>query len=220
MKIFRKFASLVLVFLLAASMAVTVFADGTVRYEGKAAGFVFEPGSGYSPTDLFDGFKGVMPGDRLTQKVAIRNDASKSVKIKVYMRALGAQKETEDFLNQLQLTVQQEGDSVLFQAPAGEMAQLTDWVYLGTFYSGAEIDLNLTLDVPIEMGNEFQEAVGYLDWEFRVDEFPVEDGDPDIPKTGDSSKVFSYGSLMVLSMVSIVLMQIPGVNGHRDEKET
>lgn len=198
-KIMQKIFVLIGVIALMMTMTVNAFAAGTVTYDGESKKFIFEPGSEYSPTDLFTDFKGVMPGDSITQKVHIKNDVSNNVKIKLYMRSLGAQKGSEDFLSKLNLKVSQDGSSDLFDAPADQTAQLTDWVYLGTFYSGAEIDLNVILDVPLELGNEYQEAIGYLDWQFKVEELPVEPDDPKPPQTGDMTNLLFYIALALIS---------------------
>lgn len=204
MKRMRKIIfSVVLTLVFAVSAAVPVFAaDATVFYDGDAQEFIFTPGSEYSPTDLFDNFKGVMPGDSLTQKITIKNDVSKKSNVKVYLRSLGAKEDSEAFLSQMNLTVEQNDDDILFSAPANETADLTDWVCLGTYASGAEVELSLTLDVPVEMDNTFQNAVGSLSWEFKVEEVPTE-GQPD---TGDNFGMLLYVGIGFIVIAAILIV--------------
>ena len=200
--------ALLMALLMIAAMAAPAYADGTVTYEGSSQKFVFAPGSKYSPTDLFSDFKGVLPGDTLTQQVHITNSVRNNVKIKLYMRATGAHEGSEAFLSQLNLTVQTKDNTTLFHAPADQTAQLTDWVYLGTFYSGANLDLDLTLNVPLTRSNEFQDAVGYLDWQFKVEELPIEPSDPKPPATGGTAHTALYVGLLAGSAAVIVLLVV------------
>ena len=184
--------------------------DGQVVYAEGAEKFFFLPGSDYSPTDLFPDFKDVMPGDRIQQKIRVKNDVSNDCKIKIYMRALGAHEDSVEFLSQLNLTVAKGTDTIMFDAPADQTAQLTDWVYLGTLYSGGECELLVTLDVPVTLDNQFKNLVGYLDWEFAVEELPVEPDDPEPPKTGDESQILLWAGLMVGSLIMLLILLFCG----------
>lgn len=205
----RKTIVLAVVLILALSAALPVYAaEGKVTYDGTAQQFIFEPGSEHSLTDLFPNFKGVMPGDSLTQKITVKNDASKEVKVKIYMRSLGAHEDSVEFLSQLGLKVQASEENrmaYMFDAAANETAQLTDWVLLGTLYSGGEVDLDVTLEVPAELSNAFQDAIGYLDWEFMVEELPIETDDPK-PPTGDDSNLGWYILLAAAALSVIVIL--------------
>ena len=129
-----------------------------------------------------------MPGDSLTETVEVKHNGAEKVPVKLYLRATGAESGSEEFLSQLSLSVRQ-GDGALFEATADQTGGLADWVLLGTFAYGESDTLELTLTVPIEMGNAYQDAAGLLDWQFKVeevDETPGDDPDGgDTPDDGD-----------------------------------
>ena len=206
----RKIIIGVCAFLLLLYCAAPVFAaEGNVIYSGEAGKIIFAPGSEYSPTDLFPKFKDVMPGDSITQAITVRNDASDKVNVKIYMRAQGAHEDSVEFLSQLNLRVEKDEEnsmSYMFDAAANERAQLFEWVCLGTLYSGGEVNLNVILDVPGELDNEFQQKIGYLDWEFMIEELAVEDADPEPPVTGDDFKLWIWISFMLVGLCAFVIL--------------
>lgn len=206
-KIFALLLMLSLILCLIIPVSATdVDKDGDIIYTDGVDKFIFITDSEYSDTDQFHNFKTVMPGDVVEQRILLRNDITNDRKIKVYMRALGAHEGSEDFLRQLKLTIVKDTDTVLFKATAEKAAQLTDWVYLGTLYSGGECELLVTLEVPVTMGNEYANTAGYLDWEFGVSEYPVEESDPKPPQTGDDGKVWLWGGMAAVSFVAIVIL--------------
>lgn len=178
--------------LFGAAFAVTTLvfpalaADSSITYEGGAEKFVFVPGSEYTETDLFDNFKGVMPGDVVGETITIKNDCRGCDYVKIYMRA-EVHDETEnpmspnvageevsaaamnDFLSQLSMKVYI-GDKLIYDASPDELDGLAENVLLGSFGYGAGAELDVQLEVPIELGNEYANRVGEVDWVFTVEE--------------------------------------------------
>ena len=81
----------------------------------------------------------------------------------------------------------------------------------GTLYSGGDVNLDLTLEVPITLGDEFQDAIGYIDWQFKVEAFPISPDDPDAPQTGDNSLIL-WGCV---GAVALTMVLIPIVSRKR-----
>lgn len=210
-------------FVLVMGCAMSASAEaGKVTYSGDAGEFIFQPGSDYSLTDLFPNFKDVMPGDTLAQPITVRNDASNNVKVEIYIRSLGAHADSVDFLSQLKLKVaklENNEMAYMFDSYANESAQLTDWVCLGILYSGGEVNLNVILEVPAELGNEYQERIGYLDWEFMIKEYPVEDDDPKPPQTGDTTDIGLLIGLMAGSLAAVIILIVLMIKNRKNDDD-
>lgn len=180
-KIFAFFLALALIL----SLSVSAFAaDSTITFNGEREGFDFQPGSVYTETDLFDSFKHVMPGDRLTENIQIIDNARDCDYTKFYMKAVVhdengnplsdkvAEDETvasmQDFLSQLTMRVYN-GDKLIYDASPDEAGALAKNVFLGQLHKGESLDLTVELDVPIELGNKYANRVGEVDWVFLAE---------------------------------------------------
>lgn len=176
---------------LLAVFSVSVSAS-TVTYDDVSEKFVYSANGGETPTDLFENFKNCSPGDKLTQEISIINKESNRVKIALQMRAIAPDSESEKLLSKLTLKVEQQGKvTPLFDAPADETSTLSDWVDLGTLYVGTNVKLNLTLDIPSSLGNEFQKAKGTIKWQFKSTELPLDVKEIRCPKCGELMEVTS-----------------------------
>ena len=184
-------------------LSSTALAASSVTYEGGAEKFVFLPGSEYSDTDLFENFKGVLPGDILTQRITVKNTADSQVRL--YMRAEPVEESHRDFLSRLNIQVSCK-DEEIFDAAASETAQLTENTLLGTFKRAGSTELVVTLTVPIDLGNEFMCTMGIVPWTFLVEEIP----DDDTPHTGDDFELSTWmiAAGMILLAIAAVLVQM------------
>lgn len=174
----------------------------SVTYIDRDELFEFKPGSEYEVTDLFENFKGVMPGDVLTEEITVKNSNKK--KVRIYMQCkYDAYVETDakDFLDQLRLTVES-GDKTIFEAAADEKAQLSKPVLLGTFKQKGKVNLTVTLEVPIELGNEYMNQIGVVPWTFKIEEVP----DDDTPDTGDWFQTGVWVAIAAVILAAIFLL--------------
>ena len=203
-------------------------AESSVTYEGGAENYVFLPGSEYTDTDLFDNFKGVMPGDELEQKITVTNEQGLCDYVKIYMRAVPhddtanplsdsvMQYETvvtmEDFLHQLSLTVVKEDGTEIFKGTAEELDGLAENVLLGSFEKGESTVLTAKLTVPIELGNEYANRVGEVDWVFVAEEL-----NNSAPETGDNVNLGLYLGILGIAAVAVVALVVLGKKKKSEE---
>ena len=214
----KTIASLVMMLVLLLGLGATAYADGTVNYQGGAEKFVFLPGSSYTDTDLFDGFKNVMPGDTLTQTVEVRNRFLGTGSVRIYLRAVAhdeqenplssavaASGETvatmSDFLSQLHMEVWQ-GDKCIYTGSPDELDGLKNNVLLGTIPRFKSTTLTVKLQVPAELGNEYANRVGEVDWVFTAEELDPQGN----PKTGDTSNLTLWIVVMVVCLAAVAVV--------------
>ncbi len=173
-------------------------ADSNVAFKGQAESFVFIPEN----TDLFQNFKNVMPGDKLTQVIKVANESSNIMPVRIYLRAEPVKAEDKAFLEQMNLRVDFETMGTLSDANASLPAGLTNNVLLGTFFPGMTRDLVVHLEVPLTMGNDFQNAVGEVTWVFTVEQ----DDPPDLPQTGESVQNILTGGVLLFGGSAIIIL--------------
>ena len=199
-----------------------------ITFKGQKQGFTFASGSGYTASDLFDAFKDLMPGDILKETIRVKNDATDCDYIKLYMKAVvhdqkdnpltysevfenadgkdqadidGQRDETiitmQDFLSQLTMRIYN-GSKLIYESSPDQAGGLTDNVFLGSIGSGEELALTVEIKVPDNLGNEYANRVGEVDWVFlaeAMDDEPDCDPEPENPTNKNDEKLIQTGQL-------------------------
>ena len=194
-----------LMFLLVAVFMIsgtTVAEASSVTYVNQAERFVFVP----EDTDLFENFKGVMPGDVRIQIIDVGNDSE--VPVKIYLKMNPIDEESEAFLKQLKLTI--EGDGIIFyEETMDQQGELSDFIELVPLEPEEKMPMNLTLEVPLSLSNEFMNQNVEVEWIFKVEEaerLPGTDGPPKLPDTGSASEgAWFIPGLMFIAAGSMIL---------------
>lgn len=196
-RVFPALLALLMVLSLLAPAYAAGSRDSKVTYVGGRGSFEFEPGSYWTETDLFENFKGVMPGDVLYEEVTVQNVSGSTVEIfmggllhdrlgnPISPRVLeeliadgrkGTLSELEymhDFLAQMTLTVWR-GDmvdeNIIYQGHPDTLEEGFEdgFVRLGFFSPGRSVKLNVRLEVPLSMSNRYSYRIGEVDWVFVV----------------------------------------------------
>ena len=202
----KAFSFLLAMMMVTGLSSTALAAESSVSFEdGKL--IAFEPGSVYTDSDLFDNFKGIMPGDSRSEEDTIQNKSDDCDYIKVYLRAVlhdeagtpiidkvleelrnderrGETSELaymHDFLSQLSMTVKN-GTEEIYNVSPDEPGGLAENVCLGTIRKGESLKLDVELSVPITMGNEYANRIGEVEWVFVVEGFD----DPTPPPDDDT----------------------------------
>lgn len=202
----KKLSVLLLVLIFSLAFGTAGFAENSVEYKGGAEKFLFPEGSEYSDSDLFGSFKNLFPGDVIEQTVTVKNGFKGPDSVKIYLRAQNhgpsnpisvdtaeTLSSMEDFLSRLRLTVSNNG-KIIYDGSPDSSGGLTNSVLLGDFPKGSSTVLTLTLYVPPELGNDYANRLGEVDWVFTAQQ----EGKQDIPKTGDFG--FIWGMLAAQSL--------------------
>ena len=166
--------------LLGGALSVFSLANGnqpTVTYDHKEKGFIFDNVTkveGNEYPNLFTELAELMPGDSRDQDIRVQVKNLTSGTAYMYLRTedMWADKPQEitqteadayaALKEQITLTVKQ-GDKVLAEG------DLSKGVLLGKLRSNDKVDLNVTVEVPLEMGNEFQNFHGEIGWVFTAE---------------------------------------------------
>jgi len=259
MKKARILFSLVLAVLML-SVSVCAFASEMVFWNHDELMYI-TPGTAYHTTDLFENFKDVMPGDMRTQVITIENIADDYKHVSVFLRAVahdegenpleysepyenldgkdqanvaGSRDETvatmRDFLHQLSMRVYS-GEELIFEAQADELNGLEEGIKIADLHEKETAVLTVELIVPIEMGNEYANRVGEVNWIFTTQAYqqlkptfpdptapgktltpattPAPGAQPVLPpKTGDDTNIAGYVIVLLLALIVLSALWI------------
>lgn len=185
-----------ILFMLLLSTSYPVQAS-SVTYVNQADKFVFVPEN----TDLFENFKGVMPGDQVAQTIFVKNDSK--IPVKIYLKINTIQSEDDQFLKQLTLTMNIQGVDV-FNETLDQQGQFKQFILLAELKPQQQKTLDLLLDVPLTLSSEYMEDESEIKWIFKVEEGEGEVAN--LPDTGSSSQHFitlSGGMMIIFGLLLI-----------------
>lgn len=221
----KKIISLMLVMAMMAGVAFAAShgSESTIIIHGKQGeenSAEFTSDEKYTNTDLFDNFKNVMPGDKLEEKVVVKNEWRSYDYITLNLSLLlhdeegnpltysgayeaedgkdqdkveGERDETvatmHDFLSQLTMRIYDDNHNgkLVFESSPVKQGELIDKYYLGSLGYGQQFSFTVELEVPAELGNEYANRVGEVDWVFTYSGWDYEEPTTAKPTTAPTT---------------------------------
>lgn len=135
-------------------------------------------------------FRNLMPGDKREVVIQAANTLTEYDYVDVYMRAIlhdeqsnqpvqedvtsvePSVAEMNEFLSHLHMTVDNVKDGAqtrIFDGHGAETDGLTENVKLGSYRKGEVGELRVTIEMPIDLGNEYAGRAGEVDWLFTLE---------------------------------------------------
>ena len=137
-----------------------------VIYDGQTREFRFENTEG---TDLFPEFKEMMPGDSTVQNIAVRVENTEGP-VDVYLTPGEITENLPGIFQNVTMEVRADG-SLISEGALGDTDETAEGVKLFTFESPGEKELEVTLKISKEAGNELMDAKASIDWTFTVQDY-------------------------------------------------
>lgn len=183
--------------------------DTSVTYIGKEKGFDIET----SKTDLFAGFKDLLPGCGRTQNIILKNTSDTEVEI--LLRAEAAEQgsmssEQLALVNELldkyaTIVIKNDGQTIYEGPVSGNLngsgnSMKTD-ISLGKLAAGKDKTLTVELELDPEMDNKYMSLTGKVHWVFTATGEDPATTSTVTPQTGDTLTPF-YASIAVFIMAA------------------
>lgn len=170
-------------------------------------------------SDLFDHCKGLMPGDQRNENIIIENHYKEYEYIKIYMQAVANKKENiqsiqnpsdqdiikmNEFLSQLTMDISTSGQRI-FNGSPDQQGDLENKILIGKLNANEKLNLQVKLDVPLSLGNEYAYNQGEIDWIFTIEGINKITDQPII--TGDETKRVIFVSLNLVAISTIIYLK-------------
>ena len=168
---------------LLATPALAAEGDPSITYNGASNELTVEGGYDASAADLFASFKGLVPGDSVTQTVDLSfTDISAGTRLFIQADTSRLSDAAKDVLAQMELSVSFAGEGTFAPVDTAAVHEVfagEDAVLVATVNEPAEATMALTLTIPTSVGNELAELQEVtIPWIITVQEDDGEDGGP------------------------------------------
>ena len=170
------------------AVAPAAYADptSTIAYDGAHNEITLDTGDGAATsTDLFASFKGLLPGDTVTQDIELSfSHISAGTRLYIQADTSRLTQAQKNVLAQVEATVSFTGDPVTAAVEPSTPVALfagADATLVAQVDHAAEVTMHLTLALPGELDNDdfaALDGMAQIPWIITVQEEDGEDGDP------------------------------------------